>query len=435
MLIVRNQPILPCNGGCVNADWQPEDLARHFSLFNAEHSLLANKSGATRLSFAVLLKSFQLEGRFPDTPDDVPTVVVEHLALQCGVSPRLFDSLEWDERSARTHRTQVRHHFGFNPFRTSDEAALVIWLADHLTDLDPNSESLKNAALSHLRSSHCEAPNLERLQRLMRDAVRKREARFLSDSTISLTLGTRTALDALIAKGTLGDEDELQPALFAARSDLATLKDDAGAVKVNTVLEELEKLRQLRALDLPANLFHNIPTKMVSRYRRRAASEAPSELRRHPNEVRWTLLAALCWQRQFEITDNLVELLIHIAHHIGTRAENRVEAELVRQLRKVAGKTRLLYKLAKAARAKPEGVMKDVIYPAVSEVILDDLIKESEVEGNFDKTVRLVTRNSYGYHYRRIVPLLLEALEFKCNNERHRPVMQALELLTDLTQT
>ena len=42
-----------------------------------------------------------------------------------------------------------------------------------------------------------------------------------------------------------------QAALFPIRSELAILKDDAGAVKVDTVLEELAKLRQLRALGLP----------------------------------------------------------------------------------------------------------------------------------------------------------------------------------------
>jgi hypothetical protein len=40
------------------------------------------------------------------------------------------------------------------------------------------------------------------------------------------------------------------------------------------------------------------------------------------------LLAALCWQRAREITDTLVDLLLHIARHIGARAEEKVEATL-----------------------------------------------------------------------------------------------------------
>ena len=62
------------------------------------------------------------------------------------------------------------------------------------------------------------------------------------------------------------------------------------------------------------------------------------------------MLAALCWQREQEITDNLVELLIHIAHRVGVRAEEKVESELLKYAKKVVGKTKLLYQLAKAAK-------------------------------------------------------------------------------------
>jgi len=40
-----------------------------------------------------------------------------------------------------------------------------------------------------------------------------------------------------------------------------------------------------------------------------------------------------------------------------------------------------------------------------------------------------VLRASYGHHYRRMLPVLLEALRFRSNNEAHRPVIRALRLL------
>ena len=146
-------------------------------------------------------------------------------------------------------------------------------------------------------------------------------------------------------------------------------------------------------------------------------------------EVRYTLLAALCWQRQREITDTLVELLMRIAHRVGVRAEEKVDAALMTYAKKVMGKTTLLYNLAKAAKAQPDGVVKDVIYPAVSEKTLDDLIHEAEADEEHEHQVKLVTRASYSHHYRRIVPALLEVLSFRCNNDLHRPVMDALALL------
>ena len=98
---------------------------------------------------------------------------------------------------------------------------------------------------------------------------------------------------------------------------------------------------------------------------------------RHPPEVRYTLLAALCWQREREITDTLVELLIHIAHRVGVRAEEKVEIELMKYVKKVMGKARLLYKLAKAAKGQPDGLVRNAIYPS-SASTLDDLIREAE---------------------------------------------------------
>ena len=152
-------------------------------------------------------------------------------------------------------------------------------------------------------------------------------------------------------------------------------------------------------------------------------------MRRHPPETRYTLLAALCWQRQREITDTLVELLIHIAHRVGVRAEKKVESELLKYVKKVAGKTKLLYMIAKAATSQPDGTVKEVIFPAVSEVTLEDLIQEVEADGGHEHRVKLVARASYGHHYRRIVPALLDVLSFQCNNDLHRPVMDALSLL------
>jgi len=74
-------------------------------------------------------------------------------------------------------------------------------------------------------------------------------------------------------------------------------------------------------------------------------------------------------------------------------------------------------------------VVKEVIYPVVSEETLEDVIREAETDEKHEQQVKLVTRSSYSHHYRRVVPVLLDALSFQCNNERHRPVMDALALL------
>ena len=50
----------------------PEDPVSCWTLVNSDWDLVANKAGATRLGFAVLLKFFELEARFPRHAGEVP---------------------------------------------------------------------------------------------------------------------------------------------------------------------------------------------------------------------------------------------------------------------------------------------------------------------------------------------------------------------------
>ena len=324
--------------------WHPDELTQHWTLADDDYRLLGEKTGATRLAFAVLLKAFQYEGRFPLRRDTVPVPVLAHLAAQVAVPLAAYATLDWDGRSARRHRADIRAYCGYDVFTLAHEADLIAWLSPHVSSPDPTSEALTLTAYRHLRSLKLEPPLPARLRRLLQAAVRHREARLVEETVARLSSTTCTALDALIQTEALGEDEGAseQAPLFPVRSELATLKDDAGAVKVETVLEELAKLRQLRALGLPETLFRDTPAKLLAHYRQRAASEPPRELRRHPPAVRYALLAALCWQRQREITDTLVELLLHMAHRIGVKAEEKVDATLLQHMKKVMGKTRIL---------------------------------------------------------------------------------------------
>jgi len=114
------------------------------------------------------------------------------------------------------------------------------------------------------------------------------------------------------------------------------------------MFDEISKLEQLRALNLPADLFAQVPRKVIQGYKQRASVEEPYELRRHPIALRYTLLSAFCYLRMQEISDTLVDVLLEIVHRIGVRAERKVERELLEDLRKVTGKTNLLFRLAEA---------------------------------------------------------------------------------------
>ena len=142
------------------------------------------------------------------------------------------------------------------------------------------------------------------------------------------------------------------------------------------------------------------------------------------------MLAAFCWQRRQEIIDGLVDFLIQIVHRISVRAEKKVVDELLGDLQKVRGKTTLLYKMAEAALEHPNGVVREVLYPVVNEQTLSDLVKEYRSHGpTYRRHVYTSLHASYSGHYRRMLPPLLDALDFRANTATHRPIIQALSLI------
>ena len=98
---------------------------------------------------------------------------------------------------------------------------------------------------------------------------------------------------------------------------------------LGSFLSEIEKLKRIRAVGLPTDLFKGSSPKLIQTYRQRAATEYPYDLRQHKDAIRYTLMAAFSIQRSQEITDNLIELLIQIIQRISTRAERRINKELV----------------------------------------------------------------------------------------------------------
>jgi len=234
-------------------------------------------------------------------------------------------------------------------------------------------------------------------------------------------------LTALVAAEENPDAEEDTEA-----SLLASIKQAPGNVSLETMLVEIERLLAVRAVGLPRDLFDDVSPKIVAAWRQRAAVESPSHLRSHPPELQCTLLAALLHEREREIIDTLVDLLIATVHRIGARAERKVTDELINAFKRVTGKKNILFQLAEASLARPDGAVREVVFPAVAggEQTLRELVHEYRTKGPvYRRTVQTTLKASYTRHYRRGLIRLLEVLEFRSSNDTHRPVVEALALI------
>ena len=417
-------------------NWEPDELIEHFTFSENEMQQVGIKTGETRLGFAVLFKFFQYEARFPTHKPEVPKMVIQHIAKAVGVSEVLFARYSWTGRATTYHRAQIREYFGFRENTVADNEEAIDWLCKGILLYDHKLEHLIKAVYQRFRDSKIVPPTPDRIERIIKTAIAKFEWQLFHTTLEKLPAASLPKIDSLISSIEFLDEDQGYSNYDESIMTFQEMKSDPGKLSVECALKEVRKLREIRNLTLPDNLFYNIPKKILYKYRSRAASEDLRELRRHPDPIRYTILAAFFTLRSMEITDNLTELLIQTIHRIGVRAERKVEKELLKDLRKVNNKNKILFNLAESVVNNPDGIIKDIIFPIVNEQTLRDLIKELNNNGPaYRKKIHTVLRASYGSHYRRMIPEILSILEFCSNNETYQPVIRALNLVKKYTGT
>lgn len=403
--------------------WTLDELIDSWTLLPDELELVSSsKADHNRLLFALLLKYFQIEGKFPRYRREIPQTATDYVARQLKVSPDVFQQYDWRGRTSVNQRRTIRSFLGFREGTTADVEVVLTWLQAHILPHTQRLDALTDAVYRRYRTLKIEPPTAGRVERLARSALRQYTEQFCEAVAGKLSTQTKNRLEALLVRETVEGER-------AFRSPFGLLKTDAGAANLDGILEETEKLKLIRQLELPSDLFQAVPPGVVKQYRQRIATEPPREARRHPEAIRYTLLAAFCHLRSQEITDNLVDLLLGIIKRIGNNAEKRVERKILRDIKRVRGKGRILYEVAQVSIAQPDGVVSEVIYPVAGEDTLQQIVAEYQADGSYEQQIQLKTRQSYARHYRRMVPPLLQTLTFRSNNEVHRPLTRALALI------
>jgi hypothetical protein len=379
----------------VRREWELEDLIECWTLDEEELALLANKSGATRLGFGLMLKFFELEARFPRR-EDIPRPAVEFMAGQVKVEAALFSSYDWSGRTIKNHRAQVRDFHNFREPTVGDEDKLADWLADKICPAEMSRDRLRSALLTRCREDRIEPPKTTRIERILGAAESMFERQFTETTVARLSATSVGKLQELIVpeepapdsdtdagtdaggEGAPESEGEEQAARAARRAFLQELKEDPGSFQLDTLLAEIVKLERVKAIGLPVDVFEGTSEKVVAGWRARAMKMYPSDFEAAQEPIRFTLLAALCHVRQAEITDGLVELLVQLVHKISVRAEKKVEGEINAEFRRVHGKNGILVKLATAALELPEEIVRKALYPVVGKRTLEDIIAEAK---------------------------------------------------------
>ena len=397
-------------------DWDQSDLWQVWTLAQVEIDWIMRKPARLRLGYAVQLKFYAWRGRFVENPRDVPDEAIEFVAQQIGANTADFLAVDWPKRTGRRHREDIRGYLGVRKMTPSDVAELSSWLEGKVCPVGEGLPAMTVQIYAWCRDRALKSPTADKVDRLARAARHRFEDAFFLRLFGALSQDATTAMQT-----SLDLPDEVQ--------GFHGLKADSGAVSLENLLNAAERLNAIRGLKLPHDAIATVGGAFRERIHRRVSQEAAWEMNRHPKVRKMGLYAVFLAGREQTITDQLVDLLIETIHKMTTKAERRVVTRFSKEVMKVQGKERLLYLIAEASVEAPDKTVREVVFPIVNPEKLAAVIQEYTSAGAFHAQVHKVLRSSYGNHYRRMLPKLLESLEFRSNNAAHQPVLDALAWL------
>jgi hypothetical protein len=272
--------------------WSQQELETYWSFSSDKLTLIPDRDASSRLGVAASLKFLQLEGSFPSSVKDIPSVAIDHMAKRLNVDPDAISDYDWQDRTGTRHRGRLRTALGIRPSTVEDFEAVEEWLRQEVVPWDHDLRHLQDAMHEWYRNRLIEPPTEGRIERLVRSAVRAHEVEIFDGTTAKLPPSTRKAMDALIDSSIPSDDPDADGISDWRITPFSILKTDPGRVSLKSVLRKLEKLSQIEALELPDTLFAEIQPKILRQYRLRAAADPPREVRLHPEPIRYTLLVS-----------------------------------------------------------------------------------------------------------------------------------------------
>ena len=95
----------------------------------------------------------------------------------------------------------------------------------------------------------------------------------------------------------------------------------------------------------------------------------------------------------------------------------------------------ILSRVAQAVVEKPDGIVQEVIFPKVNEETFQNLLAEFRASSPQLRLLRqAVMHRKFAGHYRRMLPALLENLQFRSDN-RFQPLIEALAIIQKYLHT
>lgn len=379
------------------------DLIRTYTFNDSDLATIHQHRGAAnRLGFAVLLSYMRYPGTLLGVNETPATTVLQI------VSEQLKTSVPWSDyaqrmQTRREHLAELRKIFGFRPFALPDYHDALRHLEGSAAQTDKGI-LLAGTLVQFFRNRHVLLPTMNVLERLCAQAVTRATKTIYRTMTHPLTKKQRRDLDALLnlREGT-------------AASTLAWLRQSPSAPSARHLLEHIERLRAIEALELPPHAEQQIHQNRLLKIAREGAQMTAQHLRDLEATRRHATLVAILLETRATVIDEIVDWHDRLIGKLFNRAKRSHEERFAQSGKAINEKVRLYSRIGQVLlAARQEG---SDPFAAIEEVIPWDDFERSVREAQTlaqPEAFDYLTLIGDGYtQIRRYAPSLLDALELK----------------------
>ena len=155
----------------VKPNWDTEELIENWTLLPQELELTKKKVGGNQIGFALLLKHFQLFSYFPEDKSSISQVVISYIASQVNLPESSYSNYDWQGRSAKVYRVEIRRLFNFRVASIQDSEDMITWLTDEILPDEQKNEAITEFVYQRFRELQLEPLTKPQVERLIKRAI------------------------------------------------------------------------------------------------------------------------------------------------------------------------------------------------------------------------------------------------------------------------
>jgi len=289
-----------------------DELIRQYTFSETELSIIRQRRGpANRLGFAVLLCYLRFPGLVLAVDEQPSPALLRLVASQIKVPAKSWSSYGQRDQTRREHLVELQTVFGFRSFAVSDYRPSVQSLDDLAWRTDKGIV-LATALIDGLRRQGVLLPSLNVIERICAEAITRANRRIYAALTDSLSAVHRQCVDDLL-RGREGSKI----------TRLAWLRQSPAKPNSRHVLEHIERLKALQALDLPAGIERLVHQNRLLKIAREGGQMTPADLAKFEPQRRYATLVALVLESMATVTDEIIELHDRIVGKLFNAAKHK----------------------------------------------------------------------------------------------------------------